>query len=207
MMRKTAGRLWRWIRMGCAALGAAVLIVTLTPVTSWASARLAGPWNDPQGAILVVLSGSGSDQGMLGESSYWRAFYAALAWREGHWKKIVLLGGGDPPASSAMKTFLEAAGVPGSAIVTETESSSTRESAIRARPLLDSLPGIKVLMTSDYHMYRAAGVFRKAGIEFAPRPIPDALKRAVSWNLRWSVFQDLVIESIKITYYRLHGWI
>src|SRR5579885_3506660 len=106
-MRKTAGTIWRGVRIFCAALGAAMLIVTLTPVTSWAAARLAGPWNDPHGAVLVVLSGSGSDQGMLGESSYWRAFYAALAWREGRWEKIVLLGGGNPPASSAMKTFLE----------------------------------------------------------------------------------------------------
>jgi uncharacterized SAM-binding protein YcdF (DUF218 family) len=68
-------------------------------------------------------------------------------------------------------------------------------------------PGRMVLLTSDYHMYRAVRALRKAGVIVMPRPIPDAIKRAGSWNLRWEVFQDLLIETSKIAYYWSRGWI
>jgi hypothetical protein len=40
-----------------------------------------------------------------------------------------------------------------------------------------------------------------------PRPIPDVRKRSMSWNRRWDAFQELVIETAKIGYYYLRGWI
>ena len=73
--------------------------------------------------------------------------------------------------------------------------------------MLAQTPGRKVLLTSDYHMFRAAQALRKAGVTVIPRPIPDASKRAGSWNLRWEVVQDLMIETTKIGYYWLRGWI
>ena len=68
-------------------------------------------------------------------------------------------------------------------------------------------PGRKVLLTSDYHTFRAVRALRKTGVMVIPRPIPDGVKRAGSWNLRWDVFQDLLIESTKIAYYWARGWI
>jgi len=56
-------------------------------------------------------------------------------------------------------------------------------------------------------MYRAVRALRKDGVIVIPRPLPDATKRAGSWNLRWEVFQDLLIETSKIVYYRGRGWI
>jgi len=44
-------------------------------------------------------------------------------------------------------------------------------------------------------------------MEVTPRPIPDAGKRAHSWNLRWQAFQDLLLETVKIVYYYARGWI
>jgi uncharacterized SAM-binding protein YcdF (DUF218 family) len=205
-MSKAAVRIFRWLRNLAAALGVLVVVVSFTPLMSWWSARLAGPWTDASGDVLVVLAGSGAEQEMVGESSYWRAFYAALAWRKGGWRKIVVLGGGNPPAAAPIKTFLESAGVPASAILIESESSSTRESALNAKPILANLAGRKVLLTSDYHMFRAWRVFRKAGLDLVPRPVPDAGKRGLAWNLRWGVFEDLSLESVKIVYYSLRGW-
>lgn len=206
-MNNALRRAWRFIRSVATALGVALLVVTCTPVTSWYTGRLAGPWTDASGDVLVVLSGSGVSQGMLGESSYWRAYYAALAWREGGWRNVIVLGGGEPSTADNMKLFLEAAGLPASAILTETQSLSTRESALNVKPMLERLPGRKVLMTSDYHMFRAWRVFRKLGLNVTPRPIPDAGKRALAWNLRWGVFQELSVESVKIVYYYVRGWI
>ena len=84
---------------------------------------------------------------------------------------------------------------------------STRENAVFAKPLLATLSGRKILMTSDFHMRRATLVFRKVGIEVEPRPIPDGLKLASRWNGRWAVFQNCVMEAAKMGYYGLHGWV
>ena len=93
----------------------------------------------------------------------------------------------------------------------ETASDNTRENALFVQKLLASAPprpGSRlVLMTSDYHMFRAWRAFRKAGLTVLPRPIPDGGKRAGSWWRRWPVFLDLAQESVKIAYYYGRGWI
>jgi len=97
--------------------------------------------------------------------------------------------------------------VPAQAIQIETQSRSTRENALYVKALLAGVPGRKVLLTSDYHMFRAHRAFKKAGLEVVPRPYPDAGKRASGWTGRWPAFLDLVRETIKIGYYYAHGWI
>jgi uncharacterized SAM-binding protein YcdF (DUF218 family) len=190
-------------------LGGLIILVTITPlVTAW-GALLAGPWNDPRGDVLVVLGGSLLEDGTLGESSYWRAVYAARAWKDGGWTEVVLSGGGSGvPVSEAMRNFLLAQGVPATAIRTEARSRSTRENAIEAKALLGAVPTKRiVLMTSDYHMFRAQRTFARAGLVTIPRPIPDARKRAADWSARWPAFLDLVLETTKIVYYQARGWI
>jgi uncharacterized SAM-binding protein YcdF (DUF218 family) len=95
-------------------LGLLLLVVTFTPLDFWWATRLAGPWNDPKGDVLIVLGGSVLDDGTIGESSYWRAVYAARAWREAGFKEIVVTGGGPPGRSvaEAIRDFLVAQGVP-----------------------------------------------------------------------------------------------
>jgi uncharacterized SAM-binding protein YcdF (DUF218 family) len=106
-----------------------------------------------------------------------------------------------------MVNFLVAEGVPRQDVVAEWQSHSTRENGINTARLIEGIPGRKVLLTSDFHMYRAIRVFRKLGIEVIPMPIPDGLKSAEHWNARFPAFEALVVESTKIVYYRLHGWI
>jgi uncharacterized SAM-binding protein YcdF (DUF218 family) len=116
-------------------------------------------------------------------------------------------GGASFPGNEAMKVFLESGGIPEGAILADTQSLSTRESALNLARIVPQMPGRKILLTSDYHMFRAVRALRKAGVTIIPRPIPDAIKRAGSWNLRWQVFQDLLIETSKIAYYWGRGWI
>jgi uncharacterized SAM-binding protein YcdF (DUF218 family) len=184
-------------------------VVTVTPVVSWWAGVLAGPWEDPTGDVLIVLGGSLLDNGLMGQSSYWRSVYALSAWREGEFHRVILSGGGPDGHSiaSAMRDFLESHGVPRAAIEVETQSRSTHENALRVAELLAGAQGRKVLLTSDYHMFRAHRAFTKAGLEVLPRPFPDARKRAVGWIGRWTVFLELVQETIKIGYYRARGWV
>ncbi len=201
-------RIFRGTIVVLALIGVLSLIVTFTPLVSWWAHRLAGKFSDPRGEILIVLGGNAPADGIVGESSYLRSEYAVRAYRSGRFQTVVLSGGGKPvPIAESMQDFLEFHHVPASAILLEPQSMSTRENAIRVRELVAAMPGTKVLMTSDYHMYRALRAFRKAGIDVLPRPIPDAIKRSTRCQGRWSAFCDVFEETMKIAYYRLRNWI
>jgi uncharacterized SAM-binding protein YcdF (DUF218 family) len=192
-----------------ACIGSFTILISATPLASWWATRLAGPWDDPKGDVLIVLGGSLLDPGLLGTNSYWRSIYALQAWRGGGFHDIFLTGGSDPqsPVATLMADFLKSQGVPAAAIHVETRSNTTRENAMYSKPLLDQLPGTKVLLTSDYHMYRARRVFEKAGIAVLPRPFPDARKRGATWIGHWPAFNDVCMETVKIVYYRWKNWI
>jgi uncharacterized SAM-binding protein YcdF (DUF218 family) len=202
-------RAGRWTARALAALGLLMVLVTVTPIEGWWIEWLAGPSNDAKGDVLVVL-GAGSVRDVIDWSSYWRSVSAVRAWREGGFRQVVVTGGslnGEPPAAERMRDFMVSQGVPASAILVEGESHSTRENALKSKVLLDKLPGRKVLLSSDYHMFRATRVFRKAGIDITPRPLPDASRHINFWRYRWPVFWELCLETVKIGYYYAHGWI
>ncbi len=206
-------RTWRYLRNTAAALGFLFVLVTVTPVDFWWATKLAGSWNDPEGDVLVVLTGSGLEDGTLGMSSYWRAVYALRFYKQEHFKEILITGGSSEGLSMAesMRNFLVAQGVPTEAVRLDTVSVNTRSSAENVVQILKSERRYQsqrvVLMTSDYHMYRSDRAFQKAGLRLLPRPIPDIRKRYSSPLERWGLLLELLQESAKIVYYRVHGWI
>jgi uncharacterized SAM-binding protein YcdF (DUF218 family) len=204
-IRATTGlrKAGRWLNRLFAAIGMIVVLVTATPIDAWWARAYSGPIEQPKGDVLIVLSAAVDDHGLISFSSYWRARYALLAWQSGGFQKIVVSGGGGP----GIANFLLAEGVPRQAIVAEWQSQSTRENGINTARLVAGMPGKKVLLTSDFHMYRAIRVFRKLGMEVTPMPVPDVLKSAQHWNGRFPAFETMVVESTKIVNYRLHGWI
>lgn len=205
LLNRTAGI----IRTIVAALGVLLIVVTFTPLDLWWATWLAGRWDDPKGDVLIVLGGSVVEDGMIGASTYWRAVYAVRAWRQGGFKAVVLSGGGTGSASAAeaMRDFLISQGVPRDVIWIETRSESTRENALFTKPILDSMPGRKVPLTSDFHTYRAWRAFKKVSLDVVPRPLPDVRKRAQSIFERWGAFLDLSEETAKIVGYCVRGWI
>ena len=205
-LNRTAGI----IRTIVAALGTLLVVVTLTPLDFWWATWLAGRWDDPKGDVLIVLGGSVVEDGMIGASTYWRAVYAVRAWRQGGFKTVVLSGGGGAgsgSAAEALRDFLISQGVPRDVISIETRSESTRENALFTKAILDSMPGRKVLLTSDFHTYRAWRAFKKVGLDVVPRPLPDVRKRAQSIFERWGAFLNLIEETAKIIGYYVKGWI
>jgi uncharacterized SAM-binding protein YcdF (DUF218 family) len=201
-------RLLRFARNALALFGLAFLLITVTPVVQWWARYLAGPWDDPTGDTLIVLGGSVLEDGNIGASSYWRAVYAFRVWSKEQFKSILIAGGGGGvPIASPIRDFLVFRGVPSEVLRVETKSASTHENALNVAQALAQEPGRKVLMTSDYHMFRAYRAFRKAGLDVAPRPIPDALKQVGCYSCRWPAFLTLSTESAKIVYYWARGWI
>jgi uncharacterized SAM-binding protein YcdF (DUF218 family) len=188
-----------------ACLGALVSIITISPVTLWWGRALAGPWAESRGEVLIVLGAEEPESGVIGQSTYWRTLYAYRAWQAGGFHTIIVSGGGG--VGTSMRGLLMCSGVPADAIRVEARSSSTRENALFTRDIVNTLPGRKVLLTSDYHMFRAVRTFRKCGMEVSPHPIPDVLKHGNWWGNRWTIFQQLLIESAKISGYVFKGWI
>lgn len=105
-----------------------------------------------------------------------RFIQAARLYHTGTVKRILISGGNGLLSkveyldADFLKEELMAQGIPDSAILTEKRSRNSYESAIYAKPILDSLHATSscVLVTSAMHMQRAIACFRKAGIE----PIP-----------------------------------
>jgi uncharacterized SAM-binding protein YcdF (DUF218 family) len=194
---------------GLAFLGLLVVVATATPLAYWWATVLAGPWNDPGGDTLIILGGSVLGDGVIGENSYWRAIYGSMVYREGGFRQVVISGGPQDRRVIAepIREYLRCQGVPEDRIVLENRSTSTRENALFTAQLLRGKPGRVVLLTSDYHMYRAWHAFRKAGLEVLPRPVPDARRRALSLTGRWPAFVDVARESVKIAYYWWQDWI
>lgn len=201
-------RFRRWGVIALACLGGLMLVATVTPIASWWAVRLASPWEDSRGDTLIVLSGSGGS-GIIGYGTYLRCEYAVFAWREGGFRRILVTGGNKTgePAAVSMKMFLMAEGIPEAAILVEPRALSTRENALFSRDLLQGTGGTVVLLTSDYHTYRATHTFRKVGLNVLPRPVPDVTKRSTRWVERWPAFLEVSVESVKILYYQARGWI
>jgi uncharacterized SAM-binding protein YcdF (DUF218 family) len=198
-LRKAARILFRLF----AALGFLMVLVSFTPVVTWWAEAYAGPIQLPKGDVLILLSAAADNEfGGISYSSYWRARHALYAWQNGGFKKIVICGNGDP----GIYDYLLAQGIPREAFVLERRSTSTRENALETARLIESLPGRKVLLTSDFHMLRASAVFRKLKLDAAPMAVPDLLHAAEHWPGRFPAFETLVVESTKIAYYELRGW-
>jgi uncharacterized SAM-binding protein YcdF (DUF218 family) len=190
-----------------AATGLLVVTVMFTPLVPWWARKLAGPMDDPTGSVLIVLGGSALEDGIIGQSSYWRSVYALRAYRKTPFPKIIVSGGGRFHPADLMRDFLVASSVPADHITVEDHSLSTRENAVYTKQLVAGNNQGLVLLTSDFHMFRALRVFRKAGLNVAPRPFPDIAKRSSSLTERWPAFFELCEESVKTAYYWVRGWI
>ena len=198
--------LLRWLKRLLLSIGLLWVIVTFTPVCDWWIHALAGGWmwKDAKGDVMIV-PGAETVQDMIGFSSYWRSVYAARTWKSGGFREIVLTGG--PSVAMLMHDFLICQGIPSSAIRVETRSTNTHENALFTKELLAGTNGRLVLLTSDYHMFRAYRAFRNAGLAVEPHPFPDARKQYGSRLNRWGVFQSLCGETTKIAYYFVRGWL
>ena len=200
-------RIWLTLRGLAIGLGLLLGVVTVTPLVDGLGALLAGRWDDARGDTLIVLTGSSLENGVIGESSYWRSVYAVLFWREAQYRTIWITGYGDGPRTTAelMREFLIGQGVPADRIQVETTSRNTRESAVAMARILAGEPGRKVLLTSDYHMFRSRRLFGREGLAVAALPIPDARKRGRQWRTRWPAFLDVAEEIAKIVWYGARG--
>jgi len=123
--------------------------------------------------------------------------------------------GGGRPESELMGELLLDAGVPEDRLALETLSQSTREQAVKLKPVLEEY-GIErfVLVTSPIHMRRSMAVFEAEGLDAIPSPsslVSEVFSEGglgifPSW-LALDSSQAAFREYLALTYYWVRGWL
>lgn len=192
-----------------AVAGLAAVVVVSTPLSRVAASLFIMPTQDFMTGDVLIVFGGGEEMsdGALPLDSYLRCVGALQFWETGRFRRVIVSGAGKKkPVSSSLKHFLVKGGIPPKAIQEESRAENTYENALYSSRLLaaDEIP---VLVTSDYHMRRAQAVFRRLNGRVIPAPVSDAVRRSADWKSRFSVAEDLVLETTKLVYYRLHGYV
>lgn len=108
--------------------------------------------------------------------------------------ELVLFSGGGAPATEALAAFrlAQTLGLPPEAGMLEERSRSTFENARFSAELL-AHRGIDevVLVTDDFHAYRATAHFRRAGLRVISTPVRRSLRS--STRLAWTAREVLAI--------------
>lgn len=107
-------------------------------------------------------------------------------------------------AAPAVATFLEAAGIAPDRIVLEGKSRNTYENATLVRDLIEPRPGERwLLVTSAWHMPRAIGAFRQAGLNVVAWPADYRTRGAE--DLSWPF--DTMTEGLRRTDMAVREWV
>lgn len=181
-----------------------------------------------RGKTAIVVLGGGCDTvdgwngartGVLGGDSAGRVLEAARVSREVP-EALVISSGGVPsgdanelPVAAMMRDRLLQLGVPQSRIIVETMSRNTHDEAVVLSPILRARAVRQIiLVTSDVHMRRSLGTFRREGWEvipaIAPHPNFDApwRRRLVPTAMGLYFSAAVVHELCGIPYYWARGW-
>ncbi|CDZ48990.1 YdcF family protein [Neorhizobium galegae] len=181
-----------WRRLGglAALLTALVLFVTLFTTTGTVAlqaleGRIPKPMQEPQSvSCMIVLGGVLENEvttvrGGIEFNQAADRFVEALRLARNHPQARILISGGDGSISGtyegeaqAAERFFSAFGIPADRLVKENASRTTYENTVNTVGLLKAL-GLDncLLITSAFHMPRAMGLFRAAGIEVTPWPV------------------------------------
>lgn len=133
--------------------------------------------------VVIVLSGmvnlSLSSNGKIEFSGAVDRILAGISMLKQGMANYLIISGGEGslvrlnrPESQILKEFALKQGLQENQIIVETRSRNTHENAIQTAELIKKYGFNKLLLiTSAFHMYRARGCFRKAGIEADIYPV------------------------------------
>ena len=226
--KPSAGRL-KLARISAAFAFGLFYVLSFGPASAWLAGILEQqyppPPQDPtrRYEAIVVLGGGILPEGgprlvtELGSSTLRRTLCGAALIQQGLAPLVVLSGGNAepftsiPPESGEMKKLALHVGVPENAIVIESVSRNTYESAKEVKQLLG--PRIRILLvTSAIHVPRAMRLYEKQG--FQPTPFPCGYTAgATGWDTLMFVPSvgaldrsgQAINEFVGIAVYRLAG--
>lgn len=189
---------------------AAFLILGMTPLCDILIAPLENRFSRPDLANatitgIVVLGGSedpsiaGSRNLIAVNDAAERLIETAGLARRFPTARVVFAGGASPlthatedEAATAARIF-ENLGIARHRITLENQSRTTWENALRSAPFINKKPGERwLLVTSAWHMPRAIGAFRKAGLDLEAYPVDYRTEKKLDlWRLTSGVSEGL----------------
>ena len=124
---------------------------------------------------------------------------------------VVLLSGGDQ--AQPMARGLHRQGVPTDALQIESTSTNTHENAAFSAVMLKRKKRLRILLvTSGFHMPRAAAAFTKQGLQVIPAPAYDPVYPSWEAHPWWPKRAALRLsgrclrEYVAMWWYRIRGW-
>ena len=133
----------------------------------------------PTADAIVVLGGAvrgDTHLGTLGDMNEQadRLVHAARLYQAGKAPRLLLSGGSEPgtrPEAELMAELLQVMGVPRRAMLLEEASRTTYQNALHSARVLEQAGARRILLvTSAFHMRRAARLFAAQGLEVIPAP-------------------------------------
>lgn len=206
---------------------------SLYPIPRTVERWLASPYHPltradvPPGKSVVVLLGSGSyrredwsgvKHSVVDPPGLERTLEAARVYRLVQADFVISSGGlvepdePNDPSGEIMRDTLVQLGVPNDRVIVEKNSSNTRDEAVLIAAMLRSLDvNHVILVTSEMHMRRAAGMFRAVGVEVIPaiarqREYTGASINVIPSQTGLSTSALAVHELVGLAYYSLRGW-
>ncbi len=124
--------------------------------------------------VIVVLGSKVYPGGKPGPSLTRRSRWAAEMYRHGYAPVIICSGGlgqNPPTEAEAACRLAQSLGVPGSAIILETQAHSTEETSLYVAEIMRGRGWRSAVVVSDgYHLARTAMLFERAGVTIYPSP-------------------------------------
>ncbi len=159
--------------------------------------------NEARPADAIAVFGAAEYDGRPSPVLRARLDHALALYQEKIAPLVITLGGGDPAdrhsEGGVGHDYLMARGVPDAAIIAETESSDTEESAKRLAVIARANNLKSIVVVSDgTHLFRVHALCSAMGLNVFTSPRPEA--RGLS---RWDGFERMAHEILSYTWWRV----
>ena len=144
-------------------------------------------------SVIVVLGARTLPDGSPSPALLGRIEHAASLHRRGLAPLVLFSGGGSPVTEARVASIAaRVLGVPEACCVLEERSRSTHENARFSAALLrDRGVSDAIVVTDDFHLYRAVAHFRRFGVVAQPAPARRSL--TASARVRWTLRELLAV--------------
>lgn len=195
---RTPARGIAWALAGALVLAAVAWVVWVDRQIYYFADR-----NEAQPADAIAVFGAAEYDGRPSPVLRARLDHALALYTEKIAPLVITLGGGDPAdrhsEGGVGHDYLMAHGVPDAAIIAETESSNTEESARRLAVIARANNLRSIVVVSDgTHLFRVHALCAATGLNVYTSPRPEA--KGLS---RWDTFQRTAHEILSYTWWRV----
>ncbi len=192
--------------------GATLLAGLYTPIGDWLVEPLVVPSDYTKSDAIVLLTAWSSGDGVLNDQSVRRTIEAAKLFQQRVAETVVISGRNRSPESGPtarlMADLLISLGVQGDAMILETESTNTHESAVNVARIARARGWNTVTVVSDAaHMRRTLATFRHEALDVRAGADVRLALRTQPGAYRLLQLEATAHEWIGLAYYWWNGWL